>query len=317
MGDEGLVVRRRVGGVGGRKRYKVNGVPPVIAGEKSCFFEVAGLERGSAGVFVLVLVARRRGRTVEGITIKAKILRAEALAGLFVRPQIHDCLPAPLDGHIRRVIGVEAQASVVEVVARAERRAPIDDPAAFRAKTVVDFLLGLANVDAVDETRNADEARSDVAVGSVVGEVKAVAAQLGTFGGAGVVVSVAAIAGAEGVEILFAVQVEVAGTGDGLAVERPVLMELQMGVGAAEAIEFSARGTLPIGVEEANIRLAEDITAHPGDGEVRAHVGEYAVVGHGEAGAAIVRGHDADRVRAVFSGETDSSRGIANVAGEE
>src|SRR5262252_2240578 len=130
-------------------------------------------------------------------------------------------------------------------------------------------------------------------------------------------ISVAAISGTEGIKICFAVQVQVARTGDGLAVEGPVGIELKMSIGAAEPIKFSTRGTLPVGVEETDVRLAKDIAARAGDGEVGAHAREGAVVGRREAGAAIVRGHHAQGVRAISSGETNSSRGIADVAREK
>ncbi len=41
-----------------------------------------------------------------------------------------------------------------------------------------------------------------------------------------------------------------------------------------------------------------------------------AIVGHGQAGAAIIGRHQADRVGAIFSGQADSRRGIADAARE-
>ena len=41
------------------------------------------------------------------------------------------------------------------------------------------------------------------------------------------------------------------------------------------------------------------------------------IVGHGQAGTAIVGGHQADGVRAIFSRQTDSGRRVADVAGEK
>src|SRR5690349_13717984 len=130
-------------------------------------------------------------------------------------------------------------------------------------------------------------------------------------------IAITAIARAEGVEIRFAVQVQVARTGDGLAVKGPIGIELKMSIGASEPIKFSTRWTLPVGVEETDVRLAKDIAARAGDGEVGAHAREGAVVGRREAGAAIVRGHHAQRVWPISSRETDSGGGIADVTREK
>ena len=46
-------------------------------------------------------------------------------------------LASSLNRKVGIVVGVEAQAGVVEVVARGERRAPIDDPAFLRTKAVI------------------------------------------------------------------------------------------------------------------------------------------------------------------------------------
>src|SRR5215467_6151936 len=141
MRDKRLVERRRVRGSGWRKGDKVYCVSPVVAGKKSCFLKVTGLERGSAGVFVIVLIACRRGRTIKRVAVEAEVLRAQALAGFFVGRQIHDRLSPSLQREIRTVVCIEAQAGVVEVVARGDRWAPIDDPAALWPEAVIDLLL--------------------------------------------------------------------------------------------------------------------------------------------------------------------------------
>jgi hypothetical protein len=147
--------------------------------------------------------------------------------------------------------------------------------------------------------------------------MQAVAAQFELLRRSGIVMVVSSIAGTEGVEVGFAVQVQVARRGDRLAVERPVGIEFEMRVDAADAVEFTGRGTLPIGVEGAHAGLAENVAAHPGNGEIGPDAGKLVVVGYGQAGAAIVGRHQAHGVRAVFPCEADSGRGIADAAREK
>ena len=124
---------------------------------------------------MIVLIVEGGGLAEEGVAVETKIARTEALAELLVA-QSNDCLAASLNGKVRIVIGIEAQAGVVEIVAGDERWAPIDDPAFFRTEAVVGFLRGLADVHTIDEAGNGDEAGADVVINSVVGKVQAIAA---------------------------------------------------------------------------------------------------------------------------------------------
>src|SRR5258708_31347408 len=90
-----------------------------------------------------------------------------------------------------------------------------------------------------------------------------------------------------------------------------------MRIDAADAVELPGRRTFPVSVKRAHTRLAENVAAHAGNGEVRANTRELAVVGHCQAGTAVVRGHQAHGVGAVFSGEADAGRGIADVTREK
>ena len=90
-----------------------------------------------------------------------------------------------------------------------------------------------------------------------------------------------------------------------------------MCIDASDAVELARGGALPIGVESANAGLAENVAAHARDREIGANAGELTVVGHGQAGAAIVGGHQTQRVRAIFAREADSGRGIADAAREK
>ena len=67
---------------------------------------------------------------------------------------------------------------------------------------------GLANVNAVDESRNRHEAGSDVVIDPVIAEVHSFALQLQSLGRPRIVVAVAHIARTEGILIRLAVQVQ-------------------------------------------------------------------------------------------------------------
>src|SRR5579863_7756099 len=106
-------IRRRSARKG---RLKVWGVSPVVAGEKGRFLEISRLERSSSIVLVVVLVGQSGRSAIKRVPVKAEILWTQALAGLLVGPQENDSLAAPLNCQVRRVVGIEAQAGVVEVV---------------------------------------------------------------------------------------------------------------------------------------------------------------------------------------------------------
>src|SRR5581483_1145445 len=176
---------------------------PVVAGDDGGLLEVLRLKICAAGVLVVVLIARHGWRAELVKAVVTKILRAEALAGFLVGTDENNCLAASLNGEIRLVIGIEAKAGMVEVVASHQCRPPIDDPAFAGAEAVIEFLLGFANINAVDETGDGNEAGGDVVVLAVVGEVQALTLNFKAFGRAGVVISVAAVAGTERIEIGF------------------------------------------------------------------------------------------------------------------
>ena len=156
-------------------------------------------------MLVVVLVVQSGGRAIKRIAVEAEILRTQALAGFFIGSQVNERLTAALDRDVGRVVGIKAQAGVVEVVPGEKRRTPIDDPASFRTEAVVDLLLGFANVDAIDEAGNGNESRADVVVLPVIGEMQAIAVGLEALGGSGVVIAVALVSGTEGVGIGLAV----------------------------------------------------------------------------------------------------------------
>ena len=94
---------------------------------------------------------------------------------------------------------------MIEVVARQDRGSPVEDPSLLRAEAVIDLLAEFANIDAVDETRDGDEAGGDVVVLREVSEVQAVAMKLQPFGRPGVMTAVALISRAERIGIGLAV----------------------------------------------------------------------------------------------------------------
>src|SRR3984957_21108796 len=145
---------------------------PVIAREERYFLEVAGLDGSAAGVFVIVLIAQDRRSTVERVSVETKILRTQTFAQFFVGTQENDGLASSLDRKVGTVVGVEAQTSVVEVVASGDRRATTDDPALPEAKEEIRFLRGLADIDAVDKPGDGDDAGADVVIDSVVAKVQ-------------------------------------------------------------------------------------------------------------------------------------------------
>src|ERR1035441_4983502 len=161
-------------------------------------------------------------------------------------------------------------------------------------KSVTNILLSLADVDPIDESRNGPEPWSDVVVSPLVGKVQPFPLQPEPLGRSGIVVAVAHVPGTEGVEIGFTVEVKVARRGDGLALEGPGRGECQPSVEAANPVEFAGCGTLPVGVDGADARLPEDVAAYPCDGEVGANPRIRAIVGHGQAGAAVIGRQQAD-----------------------
>src|ERR1017187_6472548 len=301
---ERLIVRRDNRGYDWHG-FEVDAVSPVIAGPDGRLLEIAGLETGPARVLVIVEITGVWASAIHRISIEAEVLRAQPLTLFFKWPQIDDRLPAAQDCNVRRIVRVEAQSSVVKVILHRHGRPPVDNPAFLRTKAVVHNLRRLADIGAIDESRHRHKAGADVVVNAVVGKVQAVAMQFEFFGGTGIVIVVATIAGTEGVKIGFAIQAEIARTGHGLAVERPVGIEFQVRVDATDAVEFSGRRTLPIGIESTHTRLAKDVAAHARDREIGTNAGELSVVGHGEAGAAIVRRHQAHGIRTVFSSQAD------------
>src|SRR5579871_4176592 len=110
--------------------------------------------------------------------------------------------------------------------------------------------------------------------------MQAVAAKLEAFGRASVVIAVAVIAGAERIEIGFAAQVKVAGGDDSLSVEAPGGVELQGRVDTTDAVELARGRAFPIGIQGADLGLAEDVAAEASDREIRAHSRVLAVVGN-------------------------------------
>src|SRR5579862_2019244 len=123
-----LRVRRETGSRCGKLRHEIRAVSPIIAGANGRHLEVAGLELRPARMLVVVLIAQARRRTETSIPVVTEILRTQALPCFFVRPQHDDGLPAPLDREVRKIIGVKAQAGVVEIEPRISRRSPVDDP---------------------------------------------------------------------------------------------------------------------------------------------------------------------------------------------
>ena len=142
---------------------------------------------------MVVLIGQSSGSAIKRVAIKAEILRTQALAGLLVGTQINDSLAAPLNGQVWRVVGVEAQAGVVKIVASKDGRSPVDDPATLRTEAVVDLLLGFTNVNAIDEARDGNKSRADVVVLPVISKMQAVAAGFESLGGSGVMIAVALV----------------------------------------------------------------------------------------------------------------------------
>src|SRR5215469_7902152 len=312
---------------GGWGSDDVDGVSPVVVGLQRCELEVSGRERRSAGVFVIILVAERWGGAIERVAIETKILRTQPLPRLLIGTKENDGLASSLDGEIGGIVRVEAQPGVVEIVAGHQGWSPVHDPAMLGAEAIVNLLLGFANVDPVDESGDRNKAGGDVGVGAVVGQMQADALEFQSLGGSGVVIVVAVVARAERISVGLAVvrrigrtgnvANDVAGRGDRLSVERPVGGEFQTGVNSAKAVELTGAGAFPVGVQNADARLAEKVAVDPRDGEVRANAGQRAGVGNGKTGTAIVGRDQADRIRAVFSGKANSGGGVADVAREE
>src|SRR5205807_9275951 len=122
-----------------------------------------------AGVLVIILVAERRAEAT--ISVKRKILRTQTLPDLVVRFYKNDSLPAAQDRKVGTILRVEPQPRVVKIVTHVERRAPVDDPSFFRTEAVVDFLRGLADIHTINKSGDGHEARSDVVIGTVIGEM--------------------------------------------------------------------------------------------------------------------------------------------------
>jgi hypothetical protein len=91
------------------------------------------------------------------------------------------------------IVGVEPQARVIEVVPEIKRRSPRRNPPAFWSKPVVKLLIGLADIDPVDEARNGHESRSNVGVFTVVSKMQALPLEFQLFRRSSVVIAVSLV----------------------------------------------------------------------------------------------------------------------------
>src|ERR1700722_3100474 len=121
-------------------------------------------------VVILILIFRQ---TQEG-----EVLRPEALPQFFVRVNPKEGLPASFNFQIGIITRVQAVSFVIEHITLKHGGPPVQDPAFLRAKPVIDSLVDSANINAVDESRDSDKARTYVLICSHVIKMETVAPDL-------------------------------------------------------------------------------------------------------------------------------------------
>ena len=141
-------------------------------------------------MLVVILVKRN----LAGEYLKTKILRAQPFPQFFVRKQINESLPAPLDCQIGLIVGVESITFMVEYITLINRWPPVHDPAFFRPEPVIRRLVEFPNIHAIHEPRNRDETGADIVINALIRKVQSLALQIELFRRARVMIFVPGIA---------------------------------------------------------------------------------------------------------------------------
>src|SRR5215469_546306 len=191
---------------------------------------------------------------------------------------------------------VEGGSAVVPDAGLLDRRTPGNQEFPLRPHRVGRIEILLPNIHTIHETCFCHEARAVV-------EVKALQVQLAS--GALEVDLVARPGRVRTVRVL-------SGTSHGRALDAPVLIDLEIGIYAAHAVEAAAE--FAIGVDGADGGLIEDVAADAGDGEDRA-IARMRIGGRQSlAGGAVVAGQDADSPGARFARQPEAELGMSNAA---
>src|SRR5579862_7990635 len=265
---------------------------------------------------------------------KSIILRSQPLPQLVVRRQIDHRLSAPINPHVRIVIGIQPVALMIEYIALDHRRPPRRHPTMLRPQPVIDGVIYAANINPVDEAGDAHKPRTHILIGADVVEMESIPAHFKLVCRSRVMIAISKIPGAEGIKVVFASSLQIRGiqpqqiarTRNRLTLHSPVGMELEARVNAPQAVVFARRRTLPVREYRTHARLPENIPAYPRNGEIRSIAGEgirahnrsqRTKIRHREARRSIIRRHHTQRIRPCLPGQSNPCRRIFYVSREE
>src|SRR5579885_1993252 len=194
---------------------------------------------------------------------------------------------------------VDARAAVVPDVELLQRRPVRDQDLALRPDAVTEVEILLADVDVIDEAGFGDEARAVVEIERLQVELAAGALQIGLVARTGGM-------GAIGVQRAAAY---------GLSLQAPVLIELEVGVDAADAVVPAPEFT--VGKNGADGGLVENVVAYAGDRKRSSLPAVRVTGGQGLAWGAVVGGQHADRPGTGLPRQPQAKFRVTDAAGED
>ena len=193
--------------------------------------------------------------------------------------KINKCPARHVDAEAGKDKVVDRRSTVVPDIELLQGGTPRNKELAFRAEIVAGVHVFLANVYVINKAGFRYEPRAEVPIEGLQIELSARALQ----------VNLVARSGGVG-----AISVE-RRAGHGLALHTPVLVEFEVGVGAADAIVAAAKFT--ISKDGADRRLLQDVAADAADREGRAVAAVRVARRHPLPRSAIVSGQNAHRPR--------------------
>src|SRR4029077_9945690 len=195
------------------------------------------------------------------------------------------------------VIGVETRPVMSPNIIRVDGRSPRQERPTLWTEPVIEVVFHVSDVHSIPESGIRRKSRTDVVVGEVIVHIRPGISGFRSRCRARLIVSQLALSGAF----------------DHLEHARPVRVELESGIGAPNAVERTRPGKLPVGVDQSQTRLAENVAADSPNREGCSISRPRIIIRNNFPWTAVVRSQNSDRVRPHLSRQPRTKLRVANL----